>query len=244
MCRWLTTTRRWRRSSAGRPRARSPCRPRSGPVALVDLPPVAPARRRRRLHLHRDGPQRRRQQPPVPAPSNALTVGVPPAARRSTSVGRRGRAVRVLVHRHRPARADPGRQPRNALPDGLTFDPTTATISGTPTSASSTFVDISATSALGQVQNTFTLVVNPGDLGTVSPTPTTTTSSTPPTTSPTPTHSGTTPPTSSSHGATSAGSSTGLASTGMPVETFVVVAAGLLLLGALLVATTRIRRRS
>jgi hypothetical protein len=42
----------------------------------------------------------------------------------------------------------------------------------------------------------------------------------------------------------SAGSSTGLASTGMPVETFVVVAAGLLLLGALLVGTTRLRRRS
>ena len=42
----------------------------------------------------------------------------------------------------------------------------------------------------------------------------------------------------------SAGSSTGLASTGMPVETFVVVAAGLFLLGALLVGTTRLRRRS
>ena len=135
--------------------------------------------------------------------------------------------------------------PGTQLPDGLTFDPTTATISGTPTSASSTFVDISATSALGQVQNTFTLVVNPADLGTVTPTPTTTTSSTPTTTtSPTLTHSGTTPPTSSSHGATSAGSSAGLANTGMPVETFVVVAAGLLLLGGLLVGTTRLRRRS
>jgi len=173
------------------------------------------------------------------APSNALTVGVPPqllGVPPSAVVDEQYAYSFTVVGLPAPTLAV---NPGTPLPDGLTFDPTTATISGTPTSAGSTFVDISATSALGQVQNTFTLVVNPADRGTVTPTPTP--SATPTTTtSPTATASGTTPPMSSSQRA----NSTGLASTGMPVETFVVVAAGLLMLGALLVGTTRLRRRS
>ncbi len=173
------------------------------------------------------------------APSNALTVGVPPQL-----VGRPLAAVVSKPYAYSftvtglPAptlAVNPG----TPLPDGLSFDPTTATISGTPTSVGSTFVDISATSPLGQVQNTFTLVVSSADLGTVTPTPTPTATATT-TAAPTATPSGTTSPTSSSGRATSAG----LANTGMPVATFVLLAAGLLLLGALLVVTTRVRRRS
>jgi hypothetical protein len=179
------------------------------------------------------------------APSNALAVGVPPqlvGVPPAAVVGEQyGYSFTVTGLPVPTLAVNPG----TPLPDGLSFDPTTATISGTPTSAGSTFVDISATNALGQAQNTFTLVVNPPSLGTVTPTPTTTTSPTPTTTtSPTPTQSGTTPPTSSSHRANPAGSSNGLANTGMPVETFVLLAAGLLLLGSLLVVTTRVRRRS
>ena len=177
---------------------------------------------------------------PPSAPSNALTVGVPPqlvGVPPSAAVVSKPYAYFFTVT-GLPAptlAVNPG----TPLPDGLTFDPTTATISGTPTSVGSTFVDISATSPLGQVQNTFTLVVSSADLGTVTPTPTPTATATT-TAAPTATPSGTTSPTSSSGRATSAG----LANTGMPVETFVVVAAALLLLGTLLVATTRLRRRS
>ena len=180
---------------------------------------------------------------PPSAPSNALTVGVPPqllGAPPPAVAGFQYAFSFTVTGLPAPTLAV---NPGTPLPDGLTFDPSTATISGSPTTAGSTFVDISATNALGQVQNTFTLVVNPPSTGTATPTPTPTISSTPaPTTSPTPTHSGTTPPTSSSHRATSAALA-GLASTGMPAETFVVIAAGLLLLGSLLVVTTRLRRR-
>ena len=173
------------------------------------------------------------------APSNALTVGVPPqlAGTPLAAVVSQPYAYSFTVT-GLPAptlAVNPG----TPLPDGLSFDPTTAKISGTPTSVGSTFVDISATSPLGQVQNTFTLVVSSADLGTVTPTPTPTATATT-TAAPTATPSGTTSPTSSSGRATSAG----LANTGMPVATFVLLAAGLLLLGALLVVTTRVRRRS
>jgi hypothetical protein len=182
------------------------------------------------------------------APSNALTVGIPAQLTGTPPPAVAGALYAfafTVVGLPTPAVA---LSPGTPLPDGLTFDPVTATISGTPTSAGSTFLDISATNALGQFQDTFIFVVNPASTGTGTVTPgptTTTTSSTPttttsPTSSPTPTQSGTTPPTSSTHRT----SANDLARTGMPVETFIVVATGLLLLGTLLVVTTRVRRRS
>ena len=172
------------------------------------------------------------------APSNALTVGIPPQLLKTPPdavVNEPYAFSFTVVGLPAPTLAvNPGTQ----LPAGLTFDPTTATISGTPTTAGNSFVDISATNALGQAQATFRLFVGLASPGTVTPTPTTS-----PSTSPTPSPSATTTPSTGSSDRSSAMSGQ-LANTGLPVQTFLAMAAALLLLGVLLVFTTRTRRRS
>jgi hypothetical protein len=171
------------------------------------------------------------------APSNAITVGVPPTVSGTAPTAVVGTPYRFSFTVTGKPTPTIGIDPTTPLPAGLGFDPSTASLSGTPTSVGTTFFTVIATNALGQNRFQVQFVVNPALGSTPPPTPTPSS-----TTSPTPTSSGTTPATTSSHRSSAMTGS--LADTGMPAQTLVAVAAALLLLGALLVATTRVRRRS
>jgi hypothetical protein len=123
------------------------------------------------------------------------------------------------------------------LPAGLTFDAATATISGTPTAAGSSYLSFTATNAVGTSEDDPTLVINPaGSLGGTEPTPT-----------PSPSTSAGPSPTSSESASSSAArgyanASDSLASTGTSVGPVVGAAALLVLVGAALLLL--VRRRS
>ena len=124
---------------------------------------------------------------PPSAPSNALTVGVPPIVAGTAPTAIAGSPYKFqFTVTGKPAPVV-GIDPTTRLPAGLTFDSTTATLSGTPTEAGTTFFNVLATSTLGQATFRVQFVVSEADPGTGTPTPTPTAS-----TSPTPTPSATT----------------------------------------------------
>ncbi len=122
-----------------------------------------------------------------------------------------------------------------SLPDGLAFDAATATISGVPTTAGSTYLLFLADNGVGTSQDEFTLDILPaGSLGEpVPPTPTVATS---PTSSAPAAGSGSPPP------ASSAAANRPLAATGMPVGQLVGGAAVLFVAGGGLLVLSRRRR--
>jgi len=129
--------------------------------------------------------------------------------------------------------------PGTSLPDGLTFDAATATISGTPAadSVGPAFVLITATNAVGSAQVTPTIVINPAGPATdPEPTPTATSSTTPTTTT-------TSPGPGAGSGAPPYGSAAAayppLAATGMPVGQLIGGAAVLLVAGGVLLLFSR-----
>jgi len=132
--------------------------------------------------------------------------------------------------------------PGTSLPDGLTFDAATATISGTPAadSVGPAFVLITATNAVGSAQVTPRIVINPAGPATdPEPTPTATSSTTPTTTttSPAPGAGSGSPPYGSA-----AAAYPPLAATGMPVGQLIGGAAVLLVAGGVLLLYSRRRR--
>ena len=122
------------------------------------------------------------------------------------------------------------------LPAGLTFDAATATISGTPTVAGSSYVSFTATNAVGAAEVDPTLVINPaGSLGGTEPTPTPS-----PTSSAGPSSTAS-EPASSSAARGYANASDSLAATGTSVGPVVGAAALLVLAGAVLLILVRRR---
>ncbi len=188
------------------------------------------------------------------APSNPLTVGVPPTLTGTPPPGKVGVAYSYQLAATGIPAPDVELNVGTPLPPGLTFDVGTLTIHGTPTVAGSTFLDFTATNALATVSLTPTLTIDPVR-STVEQTPTvtsttTTTTTPPPSSSPPPTSSSSTTPVSAGTTPPSAAyrspvtSSGALASTGTPVEPLLLGAAALLLVGTALLLATRIRRRS
>jgi hypothetical protein len=121
------------------------------------------------------------------------------------------------------------------LPAGLSFDPAKATISGTPTTAESKMVVVSANNGVGSAVTSPTIVINPrGAVGGDQPTPT-------PTIQPlSPTAPAAGPAVPPAH-VTAAATSGRLASTGTSLSPLIGWAATLILFGAALVI---LRRRS
>jgi hypothetical protein len=178
------------------------------------------------------------------APSQRINVGIPASITGTPPPAEVGKSYRFqFTVGGKPVPVVSFDNDATPLPDGLTFDTTTATISGTPTTAGSAFLAFAAVNAVGSMQNTPTLVVKAAaTLGGSEPTPTTTTTTTPTTTTTT-----TSAPSgvsaSSSTGVTYASSSRPLAATGTPVDRFVGAAVVLIGLGSGLILLGR-RRRS
>ena len=162
------------------------------------------------------------------APSNALTVGIPPTLSGTLPAGKVGVPYSYQLTATGAPAPTVDLNAGTPLPDGLTFDVATLTIKGTPTVAGSTFLDFTAMSPLGTVFLTPTLDIDRVPIG--EPSPTTPPPS--PTATPTPSGSTLTSTGIAAPGSSAAVATGSLANTGMPVGTFVLLAAVLLLAGA------------
>ncbi len=182
------------------------------------------------------------------APSQRITAGIPASITGTPPSGEVGKPYHFTFT---VAGVPPPTVTLNSgtpLPDGLTFDPVTATISGTPAAdaVGPAFVLITATNAVGSAQVTPTIIINPAGPATeLEQTPATTPTTTPtttPATSPSPS-SGPAPP-AASGGDYAAFTSQPLASTGMPADRFVGAAMVLIGLGSTLLLLLGRRRTS
>ena len=172
----------------------------------------------------------------VSAPSEGINVGVPATISGTPPQGTVGAPYNFTFTVTGAPAPTVVINPGTALPDGLTFDPKTATISGTPApdSVGPAYVMITATNAVGSAQTTPTIIINPADSAEEpEPTPTPT-----PSTSPSPSATGSGSPPA---GGSAAVASRPLASTGMPVGQLVGGSALLLVLGGSLLLLSRRR---
>ncbi len=175
------------------------------------------------------------------AMSQAINVGIPATITGTPPAGEVGKPYRfTFTVTGAPTPTVSFDNDATPLPDGLTFDVATATISGTPTTAGSSYVSFTATNAVGTAEDDPTLVINPAvSLGGSEPTPTPSPSSS--TTSAPPSAATTVPPTSSALPAY-ANASDSLAATGTSADRLVGAAAVLVLVGGVILLLVRRRR--
>jgi hypothetical protein len=158
------------------------------------------------------------------AMSPAINVGIPATITGTPPAGEVGKPYRfTFTVAGAPTPTVSFDNDATPLPDGLTFDTATATISGTPTTAGSTWLSFTATNSVGTAEDDPTLVIGPAStLGGSGPTatPSSSTSSTP----------------------TSAGASHSLPATGTSVDRLIGAAVLLVFAGAVLFLLARLRK--